>query len=160
MAIRSCLAGGLDPLVDSGISGGSRTGKRSSGRKGVFGWLPRKTNRVRGLFGCCLKSKSCNSGNSVMKTTAFLFAVFVVATVAAAADFDSNIPAGFPKPAVPASNPMSEAKVELGRYLFYDARLSFNGKDRARLATNKRLLLRTDELTPKGRQGSRILAAA
>ena len=39
-----------------------------------------------------------------------------------------NLPKGFPKPHVPADNPMTEAKVELGRYLFYDTRLSVNGK--------------------------------
>jgi cytochrome c peroxidase len=39
-----------------------------------------------------------------------------------------NLPKGFPKPYVPADNPMSAAKVELGRYLFYDTRLSVNGK--------------------------------
>src|SRR3984885_13090662 len=43
-------------------------------------------------------------------------------------DFDWNLPKGFPRPAVPADNPMSAAKVELGRYLFYDKRLSVNGK--------------------------------
>ncbi len=32
-----------------------------------------------------------------------------------------------PVPAVPANNPMSDAKVELGRHLFYDTRLSING---------------------------------
>lgn len=36
------------------------------------------------------------------------------------------LPAGFPRPKVPADNPMSEAKVELGRRLFYDKRLSGN----------------------------------
>jgi len=39
-----------------------------------------------------------------------------------------NLPRGFPKPPVPADNPMTSAKVELGRYLFYDARMSVNGK--------------------------------
>lgn len=38
-----------------------------------------------------------------------------------------QLPAGFPEPAVPADNPMSEAKVELGRRLFYDKRMSANG---------------------------------
>lgn len=38
------------------------------------------------------------------------------------------LPPGFPEPPVPADNPMSEAKVELGRHLFYDHRLSFNGQ--------------------------------
>jgi cytochrome c peroxidase len=39
-----------------------------------------------------------------------------------------NLPKGFPKPQIPADNPMTEAKVEVGRYLFYDTRLSVNGK--------------------------------
>jgi cytochrome c peroxidase len=39
-----------------------------------------------------------------------------------------QLPPDFPQPRVPADNPMSEAKVELGRYLFYDKRLSFNQK--------------------------------
>jgi len=39
-----------------------------------------------------------------------------------------NLPKGFPTPYVPADNPMSYAKVELGRYLFYDTRMSVNGK--------------------------------
>jgi cytochrome c peroxidase len=37
-----------------------------------------------------------------------------------------NLPPGTEEPAVPADNPMSEAKVELGRRLFFDVRLSFN----------------------------------
>lgn len=40
--------------------------------------------------------------------------------------FIFDLPAGFPKPAVPTDNPMSAAKVELGRHLFYDTRLSGN----------------------------------
>jgi cytochrome c peroxidase len=38
-----------------------------------------------------------------------------------------DLPKGFPPPPVPATNPMSAAKVRLGRYLFYDTRLSING---------------------------------
>ncbi|WP_245814207.1 methanobactin export MATE transporter MbnM [Cystobacter ferrugineus] len=37
------------------------------------------------------------------------------------------LPEGFPTPVVPADNPMTEAKVQLGRRLFYDKRLSLNG---------------------------------
>jgi cytochrome c peroxidase len=59
------------------------------------------------------------------KVVAFAFAF----TMAAPADFNWNLPPGFPKPAVPANNPMSAAKVELGRHLFYDRRLSVNGKE-------------------------------
>lgn len=39
-----------------------------------------------------------------------------------------DLPEGFPEPRVPESNPMSEAKVELGRHLFYDQQLSGNGE--------------------------------
>lgn len=38
-----------------------------------------------------------------------------------------NLPKGFPEPYVPKDNPMSEAKFQLGRHLFYDKRLSGNG---------------------------------
>ncbi|MGV3525992.1 MAG: MbnH family di-heme enzyme [Candidatus Sericytochromatia bacterium] len=38
-----------------------------------------------------------------------------------------KLPEGFPKPVVPADNPMTVAKVELGRHLFYDTRLSRDG---------------------------------
>ncbi|HEY7288719.1 MAG TPA: MbnH family di-heme enzyme [Vicinamibacterales bacterium] len=38
-----------------------------------------------------------------------------------------DLPDKFPTPRVPADNPMSEAKVTLGRHLFYDTRLSGNG---------------------------------
>lgn len=37
-----------------------------------------------------------------------------------------ELPAGFPEPFVPADNPMSAARVELGRHLFYEPRLSHN----------------------------------
>ena len=58
-------------------------------------------------------------------------AVFVILAFRAAFCADTNawnLPKGFPKPAVPADNPMTEAKVELGRYLFYDTRMSMHGK--------------------------------
>ena len=41
--------------------------------------------------------------------------------------FRWELPADFPRPLVPPDNPMSDAKVELGRRLFYDTRLSGNG---------------------------------
>jgi len=57
-------------------------------------------------------------------------ALVVSARAAAAgpqpAPFVWRIPEGFPPPNVPADNPMSEEKVLLGRFLFYDKRLSGN----------------------------------
>lgn len=38
-----------------------------------------------------------------------------------------HLPRGFPVPSVPSDNPMSTTKVELGRHLFYDNKLSGNG---------------------------------
>jgi cytochrome c peroxidase len=38
-----------------------------------------------------------------------------------------RIPKGFPAPVIPADNPLTAAKVRLGRYLFYDKRMSVNG---------------------------------
>jgi cytochrome c peroxidase len=42
-------------------------------------------------------------------------------------DYKWSLPAGFPIPDVPADNPMTTAKVELGRMLFFDTRLSADG---------------------------------
>jgi cytochrome c peroxidase len=41
--------------------------------------------------------------------------------------FRWELPPGFPEPQVPLDNPMTEPKVELGRRLFYDTRLSGTG---------------------------------
>lgn len=43
-------------------------------------------------------------------------------------EFEWDLPKGFPIPLVPETNPMSAEKVELGRHLFYDVRLSINQK--------------------------------
>ena len=63
-----------------------------------------------------------------MRRVSLLLAVFAVAGIAADDTYTWNLPKGFPKPHVPADNPMTPAKVELGRYLFYDTRMSVNGK--------------------------------
>lgn len=49
------------------------------------------------------------------------------ATVQATSDWIWDLPDYLPPPRVPADNPMTQAKVALGRYLFYDTRLSGNG---------------------------------
>src|SRR5262245_49466816 len=55
-----------------------------------------------------------------------VFAASVVC-VPAQQSYDWQLPAGFPPPPVPTDNPMSLEKVDLGRHLFYDTRLSANG---------------------------------
>jgi cytochrome c peroxidase len=57
----------------------------------------------------------------------FLPCLLSAAALFAQSDFQWNLPKGFPIPYVPADNPMSVARVELGRYLFYDTRMSVNG---------------------------------
>lgn len=52
----------------------------------------------------------------------------LLAASASAEDFRWDLPRGFPEPAVPADNPMSAAKVALGRSLFADARLSMSAR--------------------------------
>jgi len=42
--------------------------------------------------------------------------------------YEWSLPRGFPQPAVPADNPMTEEKVALGRLLFYETRLSVTGE--------------------------------
>src|SRR5690606_17126830 len=41
--------------------------------------------------------------------------------------FPLSLPPGFPAPQVPEANPLTAARIELGRHLFYDERISGNG---------------------------------
>lgn len=77
------------------------------------------------------------------------------------AEWKWDLPAGWSPPAVPADNPMSTAKVELGRRLFYDVRLSGNGTQscaschtQASAFTDSRALSRgsTGEVHPRNAQ--------
>jgi cytochrome c peroxidase len=55
---------------------------------------------------------------------AIVLAIFVFSD--RSVSFDWRLSDGYPPPQVPDDNPMSAAKVELGRWLFYDTRLSGN----------------------------------
>ncbi|MBE2319387.1 di-heme enzyme [Solirubrobacter sp. CPCC 204708] len=55
------------------------------------------------------------------------FVVHSMASASAPPQYRWELPKGFPKPNVPKNNPMSDAKVAVGRRLFYDVRLSGNG---------------------------------
>lgn len=57
-----------------------------------------------------------------------VLAICTTASLAAQGSWEWNLPKGFPRPWVPPDNPMTAEKVELGRHLFYDTRLSVNGK--------------------------------
>jgi len=56
------------------------------------------------------------------------FVVHSMASASAPREYRWELPKGFPKPNVPKNNAMSDAKVAVGRRLFYDVRLSGNGK--------------------------------
>jgi len=68
------------------------------------------------------------------------------ASAAPGDDWAWELPPGFPLPRVPADNPMSRAKVELGRHLFYDPRLSENGTQSCS-SCHEQALAFTDGLT-------------
>jgi cytochrome c peroxidase len=76
-----------------------------------------------------------------------------IATGLSGADFEWNIPKGFPRPVVPADNPMSAAKVELGGYLFYDKRLSANGKTACATCHRQDLAFTDGQAQAKGTTG-------
>ncbi|WP_394832134.1 di-heme enzyme [Pendulispora rubella] len=74
-------------------------------------------------------------------------------------DYEWQLPQGFPVPKVPADNPMSKDKVDLGRHLFYDTRLSGNGtyscaschiQEKAFTDGRRRALGSTNETHPRG----------
>jgi cytochrome c peroxidase len=64
--------------------------------------------------------------NFILGVTATLLMAAVTLTVPLARAYVWEIPAWVPPPREPADNPATPAKVELGRHLFYDKRLSAN----------------------------------
>jgi cytochrome c peroxidase len=72
-----------------------------------------------------MKSMTGNRWKSIGAATGLMMAL---SAGAAGPGFVWRLPAGFHAPPVPADNPMSAEKVELGRYLFYDVRMSVNGE--------------------------------
>lgn len=61
-----------------------------------------------------------------LRLTAAALTLFACSEPPAPPAYDWKLPEGFPEPRVPKDNPMTEAKVALGRYLFFDKRLSGN----------------------------------
>lgn len=55
-----------------------------------------------------------------------VFAIWLALSNSQTNVYDWHLPAAYPEPQVPAGNPMLDTKVELGRWLFYDTRLSGN----------------------------------
>ena len=66
-----------------------------------------------------------------------------------------RLPAWLPPPMVPADNPMSEAKVDLGRRLFYDKRLSLDGSMSCASCHEQARAFSDGRATPSGVTGER-----
>ncbi len=70
-------------------------------------------------------------------------------------DYRWQLPEGFPAPLVPEDNPMTLEKVELGRRLFYDKRLSANGQQSCASCHQQRYSFAEPTRTAIGSTGQR-----
>ena len=91
----------------------------------------------------------------MMRTALALVLVGVFTLVACEADDEFEWPLGeaLPVPLVPADNPMSAARVELGRHLFYDTRLSGNQTQSCASCHEQRFAFTDGRAVAKGSTG-------
>lgn len=68
-------------------------------------------------------------------------------------EFEFQLPPNFPRPSIPEDNPLTVAKVELGRHLFYDPRLSANGLQSCSSCHRQELAFSEDFTTSIGSTG-------
>jgi cytochrome c peroxidase len=68
------------------------------------------------------------------------------------------VPKGFPPPFVPVDNPLTAEKVLVGRYLFYDKRMSVNGTASCATCHQQRLASPTGAAAHSERPGNSTLA--
>ena len=90
------------------------------------------------------------------KKLLILFAVLLLMSCNENKDFRGyqwNLPADFPKPNVPKTNPMTKEKVELGRHLFYDKKLSANGTQSCASCHEQALAFSENKTTSIGSTG-------
>ena len=71
--------------------------------------------------------------------------------------YEHALPPGFPAPVIPADNPMSEAKVALGCRLFFEPRLSINGRLSCASCHTPELAFTDGRTHAIGAQGDRLL---
>jgi len=87
---------------------------------------------------------------------ALLLAVQSAAGSAGPEPWTWQLPPGFPPPVVPADNPMSPAKVELGRRLFFDTGLSESGRIACASCHQPARAYTDGEPQPQGARGDRL----
>jgi cytochrome c peroxidase len=78
----------------------------------------------------------------------------------AAANYDLKIPVWAPSPNIPANNPVTAAKAELGRHLFYDKKLSSNGEMSCATCHQQAKAFTDGEATSKGVTGQKGIRSA
>lgn len=86
---------------------------------------------------------------------AWIASAGLTAAAAQSSAFGWSIPAWAAPPIVPADNPMTVEKVTLGRYLFYDKRLSYNGTFSCGTCHQQRLGFTDSRPTALGSTGQR-----
>lgn len=89
---------------------------------------------------------------------ALLALVLVIAGVgiARAQSWEWRLPPQLPAPAVPADNPMSRAKVDLGRQLFSDQRLSVSGMHSCASCHDSQRAFSDGQVVPRGATGEKL----
>lgn len=81
-------------------------------------------------------------------------ALFCLAPAWAGSNSDVlRVPKGFPQPVIPADNPLTAEKVRLGRYLFYDKRMSVNGTTSCATCHHQELAFTDGRARAKGATG-------
>lgn len=105
--------------------------------------------QVCNLTGCQSDSGGEDSSSSIAVTSS---APTSTPTVTATS-YTWQLPPGFPTPAVPEDNPMSEKKVKLGRHLFYDTRISANNTFSCGTCHQPAMGFSDGKVTPNGSTG-------
>ena len=93
-----------------------------------------------GLSACAEKTSQTLTNSNVEESTADT-------------NFNWNIPAKLPLPVVPDDNPITEAKFQLGKHLFYDKRLSGNGTQSCESCHHQDKAFSDGEILPSGSTG-------
>jgi len=107
----------------------------------------------RTQYGSVLAAKSRLRRALSRRAFRLVVACAAASAVVCAAEYGWDLPKGFPQPRVPAANPMSESKARLGRYLFYDKRLSVNGTQACASCHRQELAFTNGGAMPRGATG-------
>ena len=99
---------------------------------------------------------SANSGWPTWQMLADLRSIPLEPVASENTVYDRRLPHGFPRPRVPQENPMRAEVVELGRYLFYDKRLSGNGTQSCESGHIQALAFSDGKTTPVGSTGQML----